>query len=195
MVNRDQLANFPESGHQCLQASSYNRESVSTGNPGLFADSVGIGFVRTEVNNGRQEWVIMEDNGPGVITKIWTVCFYYDLNDTVGANIRFYLDRATEPVIKANFFSLVKGHDFVKHPFAVKTTRAGNLYLPTPYAKSCKITMDKKAFYNSINYRKYPEGTPARTFAMYEYEKVAKLREKTGKELVSILHQHKGVQR
>ena len=29
MVNRDQLANFPESGCQCLQASSYNRESVN----------------------------------------------------------------------------------------------------------------------------------------------------------------------
>ena len=25
------------------------------------------------------EWVIMEDDGPGVISKIWAVCFYYAL--------------------------------------------------------------------------------------------------------------------
>ncbi len=183
MVNRDQLANFPKSDYKCLQSSSYNRESVSPDKPGWFADGDGIGFIRTEVNNGREEWVIMEDNGPGVITKIWAVCFYYGLEDTIGANIRFYLDGATEPIIKANFFSLVKGHDLVKPPFAVKTTRAGNLYFPIPYAKSCKITMDKKAFYNIVNYRKYPEGTPVRTFSMEEYEKLARLREKIGKEL------------
>ncbi len=185
MADREQLANFPEPGYRCLQASSYNRESVSPGKPGWFADSDGTGFIRTEINDGREEWVIMEDQGPGVITKIWAVCFYYGLEDTIGANVRFYLDGATEPVISTNFFSLVKGQDFVKPPFAVKTTRAGNLHFPIPYAKSCKITMDKKAFYNIVNYRKYPEGTLVRSFTMEEYEKVAGLREKIGKTLNS----------
>jgi hypothetical protein len=185
MADREQLANFPEPGYRCLQASSYNRESVSSGKPGWFADSDGTGFIRTEINNGREEWVIMEDQGPGAITKIWAVCFYYGLEDTIGANVRFYLDGATEPVISTNFFSLVKGQDFVRPPFAVKTTRAGNLYFPVPYAKSCKITMDKKAFYNIVNYRKYPEGTPVRSFTMGEYENVAGLREKIGKVLRS----------
>ncbi len=178
MVDREQITRFPESGYQCLQASSYNRESVSPDKPGWFADSDGIGYIRIEENNGQKEWVIMEDDGPGVITKIWAVCFYYGLNDTTGANIKFYLDGATEPVINTNFFALVKGQDFIKAPFADESTRAGNLYFPIPYAKSCKITMDNKSFYNIINYRKYPEGTPVKTFTMEEFEKTEKLRSK-----------------
>ncbi len=185
MVDREQITRFPESGYQCLQASSYNRESVSPDEPGWFADSDGIGFIRTEENNGQKEWVIMEDEGPGVITKIWAVCFYYGLNDTTGANIKFYLDGATEPVINTNFFQLVKGQDFVKAPFADESTRAGNLYFPIPYAKSCKITMDNKAFYNIINYRKYPERTVVKTFTMEEFNKVEKLRTKVASILTS----------
>ena len=79
MVDRDQITRFPQNGYQCLQASSYNRESVSPDKPGWFADSDGIGFIRTEINNGQEEWVIMEDDGPGVITKIWAVFFFTDL--------------------------------------------------------------------------------------------------------------------
>ena len=99
MVDREQLICFPENGFKCLQASSYNRESVSPDKPGWFADSDGIGYIRIEENKGQKEWVIMEDDGPGVITKIWAVCFYYGLNDTTGANIKVYLDGESEPVI------------------------------------------------------------------------------------------------
>jgi len=186
MVDREQITYFPESNYRCLQASSYNRESVSPDKPGWFADSDGIGFIRTEENNGQTEWVIMEDEGPGVITKIWAVCFYYGLNDTIGANIKIYLDGSPDPVINTNFFALVKGQDFVKAPFADKSTRAGNLYFPIPFAKSCKITMDKKSFYNIINYRKYPEGTSVRTFTMREFEKTANLRSEVAQKLVSM---------
>lgn len=181
MIDRDQIANFPESNYQSLQASSYNRESVSPDKPGWFADSDGIGFIRTEINNGTKEWVIMEDDGPGVITKIWAVCFYYGLNNTTGANIKFYLDGATEPSISTNFFKLVKGEGFVKAPFAEESTRAGNLYFPIPYAKSCKITMDDKSFYNIINYRKYPKNTKVKTFTMEDFNKTSILQEKIGK--------------
>ncbi|GAA3553600.1 hypothetical protein GCM10022395_01470 [Snuella lapsa] len=180
MVDREQITRFPETNYRTLQASSYNRESVSPDKPGWFADSDGIGFIRTEENNGRKEWVIMEDDGPGVITKIWAVCFYYGLDNTTGANINFYLDGATTPTISTNFFKLVKGEDFVKAPFADESTRAGNLYFPIPYAKSCKITMDNKAFYNIINYRKYPEGTKVKTFTMQEFNEILNLRDEIG---------------
>jgi hypothetical protein len=180
MADREKITRFPDDGYLSLQASSYNRESVSPDEPGWFADSDGIGFIRTEEFNGKTEWVIMEDDGPGVITKIWAVCFYYGLNDTTGANIKFYLDGNPDPVINTNFFNLVKGYDFIKAPFADETTRAGNLYFPVPYEKSCKITMDKKSFYNIINYRKYPEGTHVKTFSMEEFENVAGLHEEIG---------------
>ncbi len=178
MVDREQITRFPENGYRCLQASSYNRESVSPDKPGWFADSDGVGYIRTETNNGQREWVLMEDDGPGVITKIWAVCFYYGLNNTTGANIKFYLDGAAEPTINTNFFKLVEGQDFVVPPFADHSTRAGNLYFPIPYARSCKITMDKKSFYNIINYRKYPAGTKVKTFTMDEFNQVHETRSK-----------------
>ena len=177
IVNREQIASLPAPEYRCQQASSYNRASVSPDLPGWFADSDGIGFIRVEENHGRKEWVLMEDEGPGCIVKIWAVCFYYGLNNTTGANIHIYLDGAEEPTISENFFELVKGQAFVKPPFADSSTRAGNLYCPIPYAKGCKITMDSRAFYNIINYRSYAQGTDVRTFTMEEFKAVAPLRE------------------
>lgn len=171
MVDRKQLVEYPESiPYKAMQASSYNRASVSPDQPGWFADSDGVFCTRTEKNReGETEWVLMEDKGPGVITKIWAVCFYYGLDDTTGANLKIYLDGEEEPTINCNFFEFVKGESFVKPPFAMETRRAGNSYLPIPYAKSCKVTMDKKVFYNIISYRSYPQGTSVRTFSMDEY--------------------------
>lgn len=171
IVDRKQLVEYPESiPYKAMQASSYNRASVSPDQPGWFADSDGVFCIRTEKNReGETEWVLMEDKGPGVITKIWAVCFYYGLDDTTGANLKIYLDGEDEPTINCNFFEFVKGESFVKPPFAMETRRAGNSYLPIPYAKSCKVTMDKKVFYNIISYRSYPQGTSVRTFSMDEY--------------------------
>lgn len=184
MVDRDKISQFPESNYKTLQASTYNRESVSPNLPGWFADGDGLGFIRTEVINGKTEWVIMEDHGPGCIAKIWAVCFYYGLDNVTGANIKIYLDGNKEPVINTNFFNLVQGKDFIESPFGETSTRAGNLYFPIPYAKSCKITMDNKAFYNIINYRKYPKGTAVETFTMEQFNNTKALRSSVGKELV-----------
>jgi hypothetical protein len=183
MVDRDKITQFPQSNYLSKQASSYNRESVSPDLPGWFADSDGVSFIRTEDNNGKKEWVIMEDIGPGAITKIWAVCFYYGLDNTTGANINIYLDGDPNPVISTNFFDLVRGEDFVKPPFADYTARAGNLYFPIPYAKSCKITMDQKAFYNIINYRKYPQGTKVKTFNREDYDMASRVRNEVSKTL------------
>lgn len=183
MTDRDRLAKFPDPPYRCMQACSYNRESVSPDLPGWFADSDGIGYIRTEEINGKTEWILMEDEGPGALIRIWAVCFYYSLQNTVGANIKVFLDGADEPVISTNFFSLVKGQDFIEPPFADSTARAGVMNFPIPYAKSCKVTMDQKAFYNIINYRKYLAGTAVRTFTMEEYRNAARQREKTVREL------------
>jgi hypothetical protein len=176
MVDRQAISKFPSPTYRCLQASSYNRESVSPDLPGWFADSDGVSCIRTEEINGTTEWVLMEDDGPGCITRLWAVCFYYGLGNTTGANIKVFLDGAAEPVIHTNFFRLVQGQDFIKPPFADSTARAGNLYFPIPYARHCKITMDQRVFYNIINYRKYPQGTSVKTFTMADFHASETLR-------------------
>lgn len=79
MVDRESLAEFrDEAPYRTLQASSYNRASVAPDQPGWFADSDGVSCIRTEKNSqGETEWVLMEDKGPGAITKMWAVCFLH----------------------------------------------------------------------------------------------------------------------
>ena len=174
MVDREHLARFPDPLYRSLQASSYNRQSVHRNQPGWFADSDGLGFIRTETVDNQTEWVIMEHEGPGCITRIWTPFFYYNFNERVGPNVRIYLDGAAEPVIDESLIELLTAKSFVRPPFAAFTARAGDLYLPIPFAKCCKITMTGKPFYHIINYRAYPAGTPVKTFSMARY-KVANL--------------------
>ncbi|MEN6428459.1 MAG: DUF2961 domain-containing protein [Phycisphaerales bacterium] len=179
MVDRDRLARLPQPSYRSLQASSYNRESAHRDQPGWFADSDGLGFVRTETVDGKTEWVLMGHEGPGCITRIWTPFFYYDFNERTGPNVRIYLDGAMTPVIDESLIKLVTARGFVKPPFAAFTARAGDLYLPIPFAKSCKVTMTGKPFYHIINYRAYPADTAVETFTLAAYE--AADRERIGK--------------
>ena len=56
-------------------------------------------------------------------------------------------------------------------PFATFTARAGVCFLPIPFAKNCKITLDDKAFYNIINYRGYPKNSIVESFSKDLYTK------------------------
>lgn len=165
MADRHVLARYPFPHYTSLQASSYNRESMAKDKPGWFADSDGTGFIRVEEHSGKTEWVVMEHTGPGAVTKMWAPYFYYGgLDDLEGPLVNIYLDGNDIPIISENYFRLITGRGSVPPPFAETTARAGNCYLPIPFSKSCKITFDKKPFYNIINYRAYPEGTLVKTF-------------------------------
>lgn len=197
MADRDQVAKLPDPDYRCLQASSYNRASAAPrGSDGWYADSDGVGFIREEQHGGRKEWVIMEHDGPGCLTKFWTPYFYYDINNHRGPRIRIYLDGSEEPVINGNFIELLtrgeyegapaRGNAFtVPRPFAQYTARAGDLYLPVPFAKSCRITLDKKPFYNIVDYRAYPAGTPVATFTAKAYAAAQPLMEQLGAALAA----------
>lgn len=188
MGSRDTLARFPYPAYQSLQASSYNRESTSRDAANWFADSDGIGFIRTETRNGATEWVVMEHEGPGAITKMWAPYFHWGgLDDLEGPDINIYIDGADKPAISENFFRLIMGRGSVPPPFADKTARAGDCYLPIPFAKSCKITFNKKSFYNIINYRGYPKGTAVRSFTHEQLQEALPLLDKTAARLKMVL--------
>jgi hypothetical protein len=191
MANPEALARFPRPGYRQLQASSYNRKSVARDQAdqtvnGWFADSDGVSCIRPDERNGRKEWVVMEHQGPGCLTKFWTPFFHYDFNNRVGPRLRIYLDGATEPVIDERFIELLTRNDWrpseygprpdpqnrwvVPSPFADFTARAGDFYLPIPFARGCKVTLDERPFYHLINYRAYPEGTKVRTFTLEQYQ-------------------------
>lgn len=172
MVDREAVTQHAKHDFKTLQASSYNRESVSIDSMGWFADSDGLGYIREEKDkDGNNQWVIMEDDGPGAITRIWAVCFYKELSNQKGGNISIYLDGNDKPVISTNLFDLVKGLDFVKAPFADSSVRSANMYLPIPYSKGCKVVMDCEPFYNTITYRSYADSVSVESFSMNSFKK------------------------
>ncbi len=194
MIDRDRLARFPEIEYESLQASSYDRSSVVPDQPGWFSNGDCCGYIRTEQIGGQTEYVIMEHDGPGCITRMWTPFFYHSLSNHGGPNIRFYLDGASTPVIDENFIELLTGGNYpgapaksnsfeVPTPFSTYTARAGDLFLPIPFAQGCKITTTSSPFYNIINYRGYASGTPVKSFNMDDYNAALNKMSTVGAEL------------
>ncbi len=187
MGDRTALARLPQ--YELTQASTYNRASVRRGEDGWFADGDGTGFIRTEDvaapdGSVHTEWVIMDQAGPGAIVKMWAPYFYYDLGNRTGPTIRIYLDHDPRPALEANWIELLTNHDWraqtdmygsvpadmnsfhIPAPLSSFTARAGNCYLPIPFARACKVTFDQPPFYTIINARAYPQGTAVESFSM-----------------------------
>ena len=200
MPDRDRLARLEEPPFRLLQASSHDRHKTDPADAKNWHSNHDYDqFIRTETNDGRQEWVIMEHVGPGAIVRMWLPLESHHDEQV----IRFYLDGSPTPTISAKFNDLMSGRDFVKPPLAFvswnetdlskqvgptgKSRRgvAGDLYLPIPFARCCKITLDSLPFYYIINYRSYQPGTTVKSFTMADYESAGAALDKTAQELVN----------
>ena len=114
----------------------------------------------------------------------------------------FYIDGSATPQIEGEPLSILSGHKLVGAPLSTSVAeatdylqRGHNLYLPIPYAKSCKITYESpsvkepgefsgECFYYNINYRTYERGTRVVSFSMDELEKNRARIERVQKQLV-----------
>lgn len=195
MADRDAAANLPTPAFTLKQSSSHDpRKTDPSNSDGWHSNNDHDNAIRTEVNEGRSEWVIMEDTGPGAVVRYWTP-LAADRNNQI---IRFYFDGSPTPAITANLNDLFRGCGFVPPPFAfvsfgeddlrhqLEQPRkeavgvGGDLYLPIPYAKSCKITLDSVPFYYVINFRSYEVGTEVKSFSMVDFETAGPLLKETG---------------
>jgi len=196
MIDRDAVARWPDPPYKCMHASSYDRHSKTPDDPaGWFANHDWSQFVRSEVNNGRVEWVLMDAEGPGAIVRQW----WGGKMPPKGAVLRFYFDGAEEPAIEGYPHDILAGGALAPKPLSMEYAKAPpgspggmNLYLPIPYAKRCKVTYSEPdakdpakppnwRWYN-MEYRTYPAGTKVKTFTMAELKalgpKVAQVCEK-----------------
>jgi hypothetical protein len=115
-------------------------------------------FLRMEGKTG----VMAEMKGPGAIVRIWSA------NADGSGNLKITLDGAEKPVIDAPFKNLFNGE---MPPFASPLSRLSSggfiSYLPIPYARSCRVTIDDpKGLYYQIGYVTFPEGTAVRSFQL-----------------------------
>ncbi len=191
MTSRDNLTFFPEKEYRLAQASSYNRASVSPGEPGWFANNDMSHFIRVEENSGRREFVLMDEDGPGSIVRWWMT--FYKAQKGI---IRIYIDNNPVPVIQGAPDEILSGNKLSGPPLAA-SVQAGaplgeegrdydhNLYVPIPFFRHCKVTYEcdslrilydyegtrieqgyywPDVFYN-ICYRLYSPGTRVESFS------------------------------
>ena len=199
MTDRDAVASLPAPAYTLRQSSSHDPRKTDPANAdGWHSNNDHDNAIRTEVNQGRNEWVIMEDMGPGAVVRYWTP-LAEDRNNQI---IRFYLDGSPTPAITAKLNDLFRGCGFVPPPFAfvyfdetdlrhqLEKPRTdakgvgGDLYLPIPYAKGCKITLDSVPFYYVINFRSYEAGTAVKSFSMEDFEAAKPLLKTTGEKML-----------
>ncbi|MEA1950118.1 MAG: DUF2961 domain-containing protein, partial [Planctomycetota bacterium] len=168
MTDRAGLASLPQPSYTCAQASSYDQHSKAADRPDWFANKDCSSFVRSETNNGREEWVMMDAKGPGAIVRWWVTAPMYK------GTIRIYLDGSSKPAVEARVDELVGGSALVGPPLSAPRARGRNIYLPIPYAKGCKVTFGRPNYwvtkkpedllYYQINYRSYAPGTEVKSF-------------------------------
>lgn len=208
MVDRDAVARTPTPHYVCKQASSWDRVQTVAGGKNWFANRDYDHFIRKESAKDRTEYVIMEDLGPGCVTRIWKPL---DIgNDLPKTTIRFYLDGGTTPSIEADLTQLLSAQSIFAEPFsfiasdekdsknqislpAASKQMGGDLYFPIPYATGCKVTLEPHhgpgtakrhhVFFYIINYRSYVEGTSVETFSMARYKDVRHASAEVGKRL------------
>lgn len=170
MTDYSAMAKWPQPAYTEMQASSYDRASISPGMPGWFANADASQYIRTEVNNGRQEHVMMDADGPGTIVRFWLTTFRRN------GNLRIYLDNGKKPALTIPAYDLMKSGLkagpalLAPHSsYEPKEKGGSTLYLPIPYARHCKITWedkdtDNQPRYYQINYRTYARNCKVKTF-------------------------------
>lgn len=200
MTDREVITRLPDLPYQLKQASSYNRRTVEPGNREWFANADFSFFVRVENNEGRREFVLMDEEGPGAIVR-WWMTFWRAENGI----LRIYLDKNTVPELEGKPFDLISGQALAPVPLsqsvpdaALMSERGHNLYLPIPFANHIKVTYQYDSlalkdgdwhddvFYN-ICFRKYQPGVKVTSFSMEELKKAKPLIDQTAQTLLSEL--------
>lgn len=186
MTDRESLARFPSPAFSLAQFSSYDRATVKPGDSTWFANWDRSMFIREETNAGRKEYVMFDAQGPGAVVRFWMT---FAGEDSGKGTLRIYIDGQEEPVISGTAVDILSGTGLVNGPLASSVSditdyhmRGHNLYLPVPYAKSCKITYESsnikdagaktggESVYYNINYRTYRDAR-VRSFSRDDLEK------------------------
>lgn len=168
-----ELANPP---FKQIQASSYDRKQVDPKDLSTWFANEDYGqFIRTEDHQGRKEWVVMDQAGPGAITRIWTPL----LAEKDKMIVRFYFDGNDKPTIEEPFNDLMRGRRPIKPPFAyiawpdagVADGVGADCYFPIPFAKGCKVTFSEVPFYYAFSSRTYASDTPVTSFTWDDFDR------------------------
>ncbi|MCC6494030.1 MAG: DUF2961 domain-containing protein [Pirellulales bacterium] len=204
MIDRAALARFPEPAYVGKQASSYDRDSVSPQEQrSWYANWDRSQFVRIEEKEGRKEYVMMDEAGPGAIVHVWATWHGPGGGPFSDGTLRVYIDGNETPAIEGKASEVIDKGLLAGPPLSEgvspKTEYAQqghNLYLPIPYAKHCKVTYSTdvpvdqgarkgEALYYQINYRTYGKDVSVESFSMERLKAAAQTVEAVNKQLAA----------
>lgn len=127
-------------------------------------------------HNGDENWPLYKDEhgddvifdaaGPGCVRSIWGTHFAED------AILKFYFDGETAPRYRIREIDFFEGrHPDFPPPLVSYERRghydlgmAGNSFVPIPFSKSLKISIEGESRFFHVIYELYPHGTPVQTF-------------------------------
>jgi hypothetical protein len=197
LTDRSRLAEYPGGAWSLNHVSSYDRRSVAKDQEGWYANNDLDNYLRKENNQGRDEYVLLDAAGPGVITRFWV-----GGSPNKKAHLRFYIDGQTRPFWEADHTGALIGQNTaVGSPLSQRTIEQDtlhinegsqpghNLYAPIPFARHLKITYDKApgdtagGFWYNIDYRIYRPGTAMESFSGRSTSRYAAAFHKTNMEL------------
>ena len=199
------LARYPSPEYELKQAGSYDRSSKLKGAPGWYTNDDWSMFDYVDHTDGRQEYVLMDTAGPGVIVRFWMT--FSGENCGLGT-LRIYVDNMKEPVLCGTAFDILSGGlvcdaplSYSASPASPYNRRGHNLYYPILYSKRCKVTYESanvycgtdpekrrnsEHVYYNINYRKYAPGTKVIPFSTQEKKNNIALASSVNKTLASL---------
>jgi len=150
----DQLPLLPQDGIQARQFSSRSpHQQNGDSEHFLYRDAQG-------------DAVIFDVVGPGCITNMWGTVL-----DPKGI-LKFYFDGEETPRYSINIIDFYKGNHpdfpppfltYERRGYYLKDSYAGNSFLPIPFDKSLRISIQGNPAFYHILYEKYPYGAPIDT--------------------------------
>lgn len=198
MLDRQDQTVFPRPGYKSMQASSWDRSQKTRNDSATWFANVDYNnYIRLVVKNGQRQYIILDEKGPGVITRWWIP----QENTLQHRILRIYIDDDSVPAIEENYEKFMNGSLFIKWPFAFTSSDENNVkyqyglpvgmkqvgasfYFPIAFQKRCKITLNDQPFFYVINYRKYAKGTRVESFSKNLLEKYSDFISKTSQMLL-----------
>jgi hypothetical protein len=189
MIDRSEVARFPDPAFRLINFSSYNRASdvgppesgVSDDATGWFANSDYNGkylYTTDEYGNGT-EYVMVDHQAPGALVRFWTPWRSTD-SSSLDDYVRIYLDGSTTPVIEGNMLTLFDGTGLIPYPFGHQSLRSAVSFFPITYAERCVVTLDRSPFFYIYTCREYDIDTVVDTFTMDDFTAVSALTSSNG---------------
>ncbi|MBP5228252.1 MAG: DUF2961 domain-containing protein [Kiritimatiellae bacterium] len=155
--------------------SSYDRRTTTADKPDWFANDDHSQFVRIEEHEGKKWGILADLKGPGAIVRFWVTVAGTDGTGT----LRIYIDGNL--AVEGRVLDVISGGALCGAPLSSSVSprtdylhRGHDLYLPIPFAASCKVMYTSptqfaakrsESFYYNLEARRYPQGTPVESFS------------------------------